>query len=1287
MSKIMNVYYGQDTLPYKDKECKVHFPIIGQTFSGSSLVDTIKFYVDNIGGTSSITWVAIVKRADGSIAYQQLSDNFDSDGVYVSLPLVSYYTEKKGDIYITLNGYMGGVTVTEDENNVYHVEGTPIVQVSGAIKLTIAYAPTMPQNAGALEIITVQSALAAVTEKLDKNSPYFIKVVSNIDSNVINTPTYLPYLNSGDIVYSDYNKKFYKISGVAGSYVATEVELELGSLKVGTLDIGVGINVDSFADIYSENEESNLKGYIANELSTKVDKEVTGGDEIYAHHGSNQVLLPYAKGVYADNIPQRDSNGQINVPQTPTANEHATSKKYVDSFGKSIVATIDSSNYKMTITLKDNNGNTLGTPQVVDLPLESIVTSATYYDSYTYEGTTYTQVIVITLATTDVPTIVPVGDLVSGLVSESQLSVVLEDYALKSETYTKTEVDTALGLKADKSDTYTKTQVDTALSDKADKVGALPSYSVSATDSVLDFLTNNNLEGKSFIFTFGSGNGFICVFNQYSATSYNFEIEVIGNAIRYVGTNVDLSGKDFMHILSSTYRRDYEIINNKVTSISSSSTDTQYPSAKCVWDECQNIREVAEGKNKTYILKYSETIASVKTELDGVGYFYVYNSTTKEWENKLTELVNGDYDNVNISNSAFNSQNNYVTISYGLIFRAIPQKSLSYIENYKTFYYLPYPSVTPTLFKLGDIFLVVETDVPDRWVGQTLAPLLLYALESKINLTGYSKIVDIPKYQATTIIVQNALTNINGRTFQNYTATLNTTNYTYYLIQKNGNNLTKEEASEYMKYMCGSEYVPEYNYDFPRNTLFIFADNSIWKPQYDNVNGLLLYKVSDGFYTKSQIDTMIGGLVRELSVDVYAPVGDSTELTGVNVQVKDSNNVVIASGTYNGDTLKFPLPIYQTYKVEVLTKSLTIGAITYFNPTTSSPTSGTLTQDMSITYRYGSTESITNLGDVKAFVGLPNISLETKRQALVRTETNSFSVNITIKNPETNVTYTMPVYVLAVDEYKKLVDGVEQTFVGARVGFGYELPDDKVFDEREQLECESGELFQSDMFYFTATTGGIGDKAFTKLVEGTDYQVGDDIDAYKTQYNVYVFKNALGDTNEVRYGSNIYHYSNIHKWLNALGDNWFSPSYVGDILASGYSGKKGFLSWLDADTLALIEDNVAYGIYERSGQELPNNKLYCKVCLLSGTEIAGSVNNNEGTVFDYWKYLNGGVISNNANANRTACKITNITSKSTFWLRSPSRGSSHLVWYVGGNGNVSYSSACVSYAVLPTFTV
>lgn len=97
--------------------------------------------------------------------------------------------------------------------------------------------------------------------------------------------------------------------------------------------------------------------------------------------------------------------------------------------------------------------------------------------------------------------------------------------------------------------------------------------------------------------------------------------------------------------------------------------------------------------------------------------------------------------------------------------------------------------------------------------------------------------------QATTTLIKGPLTNLNGRVLSAYTATLTTIGgYECYQIKKNNAVLTEEEAADYMEYQTGSRYVPKYNYEKPLNSLFIFTtDQSVWKPQYDSTNGLLLY--------------------------------------------------------------------------------------------------------------------------------------------------------------------------------------------------------------------------------------------------------------------------------------------------------------------------------------------------------------------------------------------------------------------------------------------------------------
>ena len=101
-----------------------------------------------------------------------------------------------------------------------------------------------------------------------------------------------------------------------------------------------------------------------------------------------------------------DTDINITVPVT-AADVHALPD--TTKYGSSILVTIDSSTYVMTTTLKDQDGNTLGTAQTVDLPLESVVVNGSY-DSANKK-------IVLTLQNGNTIDI-PVGDLISGLQTE-----------------------------------------------------------------------------------------------------------------------------------------------------------------------------------------------------------------------------------------------------------------------------------------------------------------------------------------------------------------------------------------------------------------------------------------------------------------------------------------------------------------------------------------------------------------------------------------------------------------------------------------------------------------------------------------------------------------------------------------------------------------------------------------------------------------------------------------------------------------------------------------------------
>lgn len=93
-----------------------------------------------------------------------------------------------------------------------------------------------------------------------------------------------------------------------------------------------------------------------------------------------------------------------------------------DEYGTSIVASIDSLNYILSVALKNKNGETLGQVQQIDLPLESTVVNGSYNSQ--------SKSLILTLVSGQIITI-PISDLIAGLqaeiTSQNKLSADLVD--------------------------------------------------------------------------------------------------------------------------------------------------------------------------------------------------------------------------------------------------------------------------------------------------------------------------------------------------------------------------------------------------------------------------------------------------------------------------------------------------------------------------------------------------------------------------------------------------------------------------------------------------------------------------------------------------------------------------------------------------------------------------------------------------------------------------------------------------------------------------------------------
>lgn len=129
-----------------------------------------------------------------------------------------------------------------------------------------------------------------------------------------------------------------------------------------------------------------------------------------------------------------DSFGDIvthNVDEFATAEQGTKADNALPNttkYATNLVMSLDDSTYLLTIQLKDQNGDNIGTARTVDLPLESLIVSGSYDSS--------TKSLVILLDNGNKITI-PVGDLVDGLQTEITDSNKLDADLIDDTTSTK----------------------------------------------------------------------------------------------------------------------------------------------------------------------------------------------------------------------------------------------------------------------------------------------------------------------------------------------------------------------------------------------------------------------------------------------------------------------------------------------------------------------------------------------------------------------------------------------------------------------------------------------------------------------------------------------------------------------------------------------------------------------------------------------------------------------------------------------------------------------------------
>lgn len=341
LSKEMLVFYGEDCLPYKDSERQVHYPIVGNSFLGASNTTRIKFYIDKIGSTDD-TWVANAKLPNGKMGSKILTTGTDENGGYALLELSSFYTQAKGDIYISLNGFYGQVQINETEEDVYEIEGIPTIQATGAVKIAINYATPLT-GSDEVEEITLAQVLDEVGTKLDRNSQNYVKSVNENDYSFDSTR-----LNKGDLVITRDTKEFAKINN--------NEELEHTSLGVE----GLRVHGEQF-EIYPEGDQTTMEA--SDDLTISADGTVhIGSDnqdvEVESDVGDLSLEANDGKALLSGNsvevkttsggdmeIKAVDGNVKVVADTLKFNNKDVATEGYVQGYVSEQIAEIDYSNF------------------------------------------------------------------------------------------------------------------------------------------------------------------------------------------------------------------------------------------------------------------------------------------------------------------------------------------------------------------------------------------------------------------------------------------------------------------------------------------------------------------------------------------------------------------------------------------------------------------------------------------------------------------------------------------------------------------------------------------------------------------------------------------------------------------------------------------------------------------------------------------------------------------------------------------------------------------------------
>lgn len=409
-----------------------------------------------------------------------------------------------------------------------------------------------------------------------------------------------PLTNTNKSVDIDLTGKVDKIAGkglstndFTDTYKAQLDELEADLDSKVNVQLGMGLSNNNFTDAYKNKLDGIELGAQANVItqiqvdgavqipsnksvniiiSGKVDKineafkvygTDSGGEQ--AQYGIDTNNADISVG----NIVKRNSTGNVTVPGNPSVGTDATSKQYVDVFAKTLDASLNTSNYQLTLTLKDKNENILS-QRIIDFPAEFDVTGITYNENtqsliVAYRNGTTSSVSIANLINGLQTEITQYNKLPSGLVDDTgDTDHQFITQGLKQQITTNQD---NIALKANSSDVYTKDEMAVILNSKQNNLSNYPAYTGKGTATKIPSISTNELGQVTNITE-------ILFDGMPLSTRYGRYIDLNFNSERYVltaqlkdqdNTLLATSSEINLPVESVVTNIDYDDVNKQIT--------------------------------------------------------------------------------------------------------------------------------------------------------------------------------------------------------------------------------------------------------------------------------------------------------------------------------------------------------------------------------------------------------------------------------------------------------------------------------------------------------------------------------------------------------------------------------------------------------------------------------------------------------------------------------------------------------------------------------------------------